>query len=169
MKISMEEFKLNNDCTLTINGTSYQAATLGINTDICNCVCESPKSWNERKEIKKMNEFLKIKKDQELERNDKEYQLKKEVILKDDKIQKILKDAENEINDIYKAEGQLHRISLRIDYHITEENRKKIEELKKENNEKEDKIIAKYKEIEALVDDIPAKDRIEIYKMYNIM
>ena len=115
------------------------------------------------------NEFLKIKKDQELEKNEKEYQLKKEIILKDDKIQKILKDAENEINEIYKTEGRSARIDLNIEYHLTIENHEKMKELEKEYSEKVDKIINKYKEIEALVNDIPAKDRIEIYKMYNIM
>ena len=115
------------------------------------------------------NEFLKIKKDQELEKNEKEYQLKKEIILKDDKIQKILKDAENEINEIYKIEGRSARIDLNIEYHLTTENHEKMKELEKEYSEEVDKIINKYKEIEALVNDIPAKDRIEIYKMYNIM
>jgi len=165
----MEEFKLNNDCTLTINETPYQAATLGIATDICSCVCQSPKSWNERKEEKKMNEFLKIKKEQELRKNKEEYELKKEIILKGDKIQKILKDTENEINEIYKAEGQMRKIVLCDNWNSTEENHKKIEELKKEFYEKEEKIVDKYREVEALVKDIPAKDRVEIYKMYNIM
>lgn len=168
MKINMAEKKLFNYYSLAVNGEPFPEGHLDINTGY-NCMCEPPELWSKRKGEKEMNEFLEIKKNDELKKNDEEYELKKEIILKDDKIQKILKDAENEINEIYKAEGQTRRIDLYKEWYSTKENHKKIEELKKEFSEKEDKIVDKYREIEALVEDIPAKDRVEIYKMYNII
>ena len=115
------------------------------------------------------NEFLKIKKEQELDKNDKEYKLKREEILKQDPIQIKIYQLQEEINSIYEKEKYIRRADLSNMVHMTEDTREKIRELTHEQEDKEDEIVAKYKEIEALVADIPAKDRIEIYKMYNIM
>jgi hypothetical protein len=115
------------------------------------------------------NEFLKIKRDQELDKIDKEYQLEKKEILKRDPIQIKIHKLQEEINSIYEEEKSIYTADLSGLWHRTKETDEKIQELKRKQEDKEDKIIAKYKEIEALVADIPAKDRIEIYKMYNIM
>lgn len=115
------------------------------------------------------NEFLKIKKDQELDKIDKEYQLKREEILKQDPIQIKIYQLQEEINSMYEEEKSIRKADLSNIMHMTEDTREKIRELTYEKKDKEDGIVAKYKEIEALVIDIPAKDRIEIYKMYNIM
>ena len=115
------------------------------------------------------NNFLEIKRKQEQDAIDKEYKIKEKEILKEDIIQKILERAEEEINEIYKTEERTIRIDLNKNCHMTKENYEKIEELKKEKTEKEDEIIDKYKEIEALVEEMLPKDKIEIYKMYNII
>jgi hypothetical protein len=115
------------------------------------------------------NEFLKIKKDQELSKINKEYQLKRKEILKQDPIQIKIYQLQEEINSMYEKEKSLHRVYLSDLLYMTEDTREKIGELTHEQEDRKDIIVAKYKEIEALVNDIPAKDRIEIYKMYNIM
>lgn len=142
---------------LTIDPIAWKLTTASCCTD-----CKKEEKMNN-------NEFLKIKKDQELSKIDKEYQLKREEILKQDPIQIKIYQLQKEINSMYEEEKSIRRADLSNIMHMTEDTREKIRELTYEQENKEDGIVAKYKEIEALVADIPAKDRIEIYKMYNIM
>ena len=153
------------ETTITTNAASLAIDPIAWKLSTASSCCTDCK----KEEKMNNNEFLKIKKDQELSKIDKEYQLKREEILKQDPIQIRIHQLQKEINSMYEEEKSIRRADLSNIMHMTEDTREKIRELTYEQENKEDGIVAKYKEIEALVIDIPAKDRIEIYKMYNIM
>ena len=121
------------------------------------------------KEDGRMNKFLEIKEGQEINKiNDKYFEERKSII-KNDKIYKILLKAEQEINEIYKEEDAPSRINISYLDYVTLESDNRIDKLKQEKDKKIEEVRKKYAEVAALVEDIPAKDRIEIYKEYGIM
>ena len=117
----------------------------------------------------RMNKFLEIKEGQEIDKINNKYFEERKLIVMNDKIYKILLKAEQEINDIYKEEDAPSRVDISYLNYVTNENSLKIDKLKQDKDEKIKEVKRKYAEIAALVEDIPAADRIEIYKEYGIM
>lgn len=124
---------------------------------------------SERKKEMDKNKFLEIKRQQELDAIDKEYKSKEKEILKQDIIQIKISKLQQEINSIYKEEESLYRVDFSTMKYSTSKTNERLKELERKRDEKKDKIIEKYEEITALVDDMSSKDRIEIYKMYDII
>ena len=138
-----------------------------ISSSLSNCYC-SPITDERNQEMNK-NKFLEIKKKQELDAIDKEYKSKEKEILKQDIIQIKISKMQQEINSIYEDEESLFRVDFSTMKYSTSKTSERLKELERKRDEKKDKIIKKYEEITALVDDMSSKDRIDIYKMYNII
>lgn len=128
----------------------------------------SPITSEREKEMDK-NKFLEIKRQQELDAIDKEYKSKEKEILKQDIIQIKISKLQQEINSIYKEEESLYRVDFSTMKYSTSKTNERLKELERKRDEKKDKIIKKYEEITALVDDMSSKDKIDIYKMYDII
>ena len=119
------------------------------------------------REEKKVNKFLEIKEGQEIDKIYDKFFDERKLIVINDKIYKIILKTEQEIREIYKEE-QVEPCVILPEY-VTNENDSKIAKLEKERDKKIKKVKEKYAEVAALVEDIPAKDRIEIYKEYEIL
>ena len=151
------------------SGLSNQVSTALNHEDYEYCMSVRYLDEKEIKEEKKVNKFLELKEGQEIDKiNDKYFEERKSII-KNDRIYKILLKAEQEINEIYKEEDVSNKVNISYLNHVTNENNLKIDKLKQEKDKKIEEVRRKYAEVAALVEDIPAKDRIEIYKEYGIM
>ena len=163
----MSNLKITNetlDNTILVSAPSYQTiSTLSDDYYYGNTIS------NERNEKMDKNKFLEIKATQELDAIDKEYKSKVKEILKQDIIQIKISKMQQEINSIYEDEENLFRVDFSTMKYSTSKTSKKLQELERKRDEKKDKIIKKYEEITALVNDMSPKDRIEIYKMYDII
>lgn len=149
---------LSNQGLTALNREDYERYCMGI--------------WHlnekEMKEEKKVNKFLEIKEGQEIDKINDKYFKERKSIIENDKIHKILLKAEQEINEIYKEENE-REISISHFSYVTAENTEKLNKLEQENSKEIKKVKEKYAEIAALVEDVPAKDRIPIYMQYEIM
>ena len=163
-----EPYKIKSDVTLTTSMNKINNTVRICSENLLNEV----QAWNPsvfKEEEKKMNKFLEIKESQEIDKiNDEFFKMRKSII-ESDKIYKILLKAEKEINEIYKEEDSLNKINISYLDYTTLENSNKIDELRQEKDKEIKEVRQKYAEIKALVEDIPAKDRIDIYKEYRIM
>lgn len=123
----------------------------------------------EMKEEKKVNKFLEIKKGQEIDWINEKYNDARQEIIKNDKIQRIISDLEQSIKDIYVEENRETEFVPIIYNKYTKETIDKVEELANIRDKEIKTIKMKYAEVAALVEDMPATDRIEIYKKYEIL
>ena len=121
------------------------------------------------REEKKVNKFLEIKEGQEIDKIEEKYREEKKALIAADRINKILLETKEYINKIYEEERDAKRFSFSADYYIAKETREKIDELREKKDGKVAAIKEKYAEVAALVEDMPASDRIEIYERYEIL
>ena len=148
---------------LITTGITHQCANL----DYVNNICCDRKYEEKRKEEENMGEqFLKIKREQELGKLEKDKYDKIKEIKETDPIVKIMKEAQKSIMAI---EEDRIGSSFPVYNYYTKETSKKIDEIYKKHSEKEDKIICKYQEIEALCDGASWEERMKIYKIYGIV
>lgn len=115
-----------------------------------------------------MNKFLDIKKNQEFEKLDEEKYDKIDKVQDEDIIIKLMKETETRIRGILELKKE-DTLNFPIYDYMTKETEIKIEEIRKEIEDKKQNIRNKYREIEALCENASWEERMKIYRMYNLI
>ena len=130
------------------------------------------KTFLNKKEDKKMSDIklLEIYRERAKEKIDDDYVTEKCKILKEDTIQNIIEEMENQVNAILESEESDNRLHMHKDYLVTKETLEKLKKLDEDTKLKNEKLSNTIGEIYAMFELTENyEERMKILKKYGII
>lgn len=173
---SPENLTINaKDITLNVDSDTnpFVGGTISIPLNID----KNQKDWLSRtflneKENKKMSDIklLEIYRERAKEKIDDDYVTERYKILKEDTIQNIIEEMENQVNAILESEEADNRLHIHKDYLVTKETQEKLNKLDKDTKLKNEKLSNIIGEIYAMFELTENyEERMKILKKYGII